>query len=135
MIEWSLNPSATTQQGDLRIGIVSVIQDYVREVVRKRVGKYTEGSSSDHPMRLTVADALHVYDKAVREVIGKEQQVSTGCGSLRSFVAAPKRGGYARCLGRHLSRIAFRHAVMNDTASSSRSASLHAAPRFAVIMT
>lgn len=52
------------------------LQNFVREVVRKRVGKYMEGSGADHPLRLTVADAQQVFDKAVREVIGKEQQVS-----------------------------------------------------------
>ena len=55
--------------------LVHLVQTFVREVVRKRVGKYMEGSGADHPLRLTAADAQHVYDKAVREVIGKEQQV------------------------------------------------------------
>ena len=77
---------------------VCCLQNFVREVVRKRVGKYMEGSGADHPLRLTVADAQHVFDKAVREVIGKEQQVrrhtATTCSCCR-----PRLEVFAGCAG------------------------------------
>ena len=47
----------------------------MREVVRRRVGKYMEAK---HPARLVLSEAGQVYNKVVREVIGKEQQVCQG---------------------------------------------------------
>ena len=48
------------------------VQSFVAEVVRRRVGKYTE---PEHPIQLTHREAQQVHRKAVQEVLGKEHQV------------------------------------------------------------
>lgn len=50
-----------------------MVQAFVVEVVRRRVGKYMEPG---HPIQLTHAEAQQVHHKAVREVLGKEYQVN-----------------------------------------------------------
>ena len=69
------------------------LQAFVREVVRRRVGKYMEAK---HPARLVLSEATQVYSKVVREVIGKEQQVrwDTGAHPLSSCMF----GDVAQCV-------------------------------------
>lgn len=50
----------------------AMVQAFVAEVVRRRVGKYMEPG---HPIQLSHAEAQQVHHKAVREVLGKEYQV------------------------------------------------------------